>query len=361
MAHRLSRGLLESQLEALDLCSSLFPQDGELTLSDETERFVPALREWVHDETKDGSTLGVERDGPRHWENEIAFVVHLALQRRSSSESDSDETRYPISLSIKLPTVADTRTSDLPPPAIYYLNQPAWLARTAFDSLSRSLPQYNSATFTSNTDFVLSIIDHVRDRGPDHIPERRAQPDDDDESSSTKGRRRRQRSGRYDDPEYRVWLWFPSLSTREKRDDIVNWASDYDLTGFVLAGKPAVMCLEGTENNIQEYMADIKSNSWADIPSFQKKVSERFRQPLLAASSSTTTSLSSNDPSHRIFTDMSEITSLIAQSGQRANRGDMAEVRAFLDKKGLGDAFGAVVGGGQFSSSASSSSPTTTS
>lgn len=222
MAHRLSRGLLESQLEALDLCSSLFPQDGELTLSDETERFVPALREWVHDETKDGSTLGVERDGPRHWENEIAFVVHLALQRRSSSESDSDETRYPISLSIKLPTVADTRTSDLPPPAIYYLNQPAWLARTAFDSLSRSLPQYNSATFTSNTDFVLSIIDHVRDRGPDHIPERRAQPDDDDESSSTKGRRRRQRSGRYDDPEYRVWLWFPSLSTREKRDDIVN-------------------------------------------------------------------------------------------------------------------------------------------
>jgi hypothetical protein len=47
---------------------------------------------------------------------------------------------------------------------------------------------------------------------------------------------------------------------------------------------------------------------------------------------------------------MSEITKLIAQSGQRGNRGDMSEVRDYLEKKGLGEAFGAVIGGGQFSS-----------
>jgi hypothetical protein len=46
---------------------------------------------------------------------------------------------------------------------------------------------------------------------------------------------------------------------------------------------------------------------------------------------------------------MSEITKLIPQSGQRGNRGDMAEVKEFLEKKGLGEAFGKVIGGGQFS------------
>ena len=125
------------------------------------------------------------------------------------------------------------------------------------------------------------------------------------------------------------------------------------------------MCLEGTDENIQNFMADIKSNSWvssrvslspllfrelswysrkqADIPSFQKKVSERFRTELRSAAS-----MSSNDPTHRIFSTMSEITSLIPQSGQKGNRGNMVEVREFLESKGLGEAFGAVVGGGQF-------------
>ncbi|GAA5952336.1 hypothetical protein JCM3765_001946 [Sporobolomyces pararoseus] len=361
MAHRLSRGLLESQLEALDLCSSLFPQEGELTLSEETQRFVPSLREWCEN-ASDGSIAGVETHGPQIWENEIAFLVNLTLKPRdqtqalpSSPEPSSSSKTYPISLSIRLPTVADTRTSDLPPPAENNLVHPSWLPRASYDALSSSLPVYQSSTFTSNTDFVLSIIDYVRDKGPDFIPPPSQQLGEDETSqggaAAKKGRSRRQKSNTdgQNDPEFRVWLWFPSLSTREKRDDIVNWASDYDLTGFVLAGKPAVMCLEGTENNIQDYMADIKSNSWADIPSFQKKVSERYRQPLLHSSASTAT-LSSNDPSCRIFSTMSEITKLIPQSGQRGNRGDMAEVRDYLEKKGLGEAFGAVIGGGQFSS-----------
>jgi len=86
----------------------------------------------------------------------------------------------------------------------------------------------------------------------------------------------------------------------------------------------------------------------ADIPSFQKKVSERYRTPLLPPPPAGAPP--PPDPTqHRIFTDMSEITSLIARTGGRANRGEMGDVRDFLAGKGLGEAFGAVVGGGQFS------------
>lgn len=37
----------------------------------------------------------------------------------------------------------------------------------------------------------------------------------------------------------RVWFWFPSLSSREKRKDLVVFAHDAGLTGFVLAGESA--------------------------------------------------------------------------------------------------------------------------
>lgn len=34
----------------------------------------------------------------------------------------------------------------------------------------------------------------------------------------------------------RVWFWFPSLSSKEKRKDLVTFGHDAGLTGFVLAG-----------------------------------------------------------------------------------------------------------------------------
>jgi hypothetical protein len=38
-------------------------------------------------------------------------------------------------------------------------------------------------------------------------------------------------------PLVRVWFYFPSLNTREKRQHMVDWAPSYSLTGFVLAEK----------------------------------------------------------------------------------------------------------------------------
>lgn len=94
---------------------------------------------------------------------------------------------------------------------------------------------------------------------------------------------------RLDEPEYegeagrhgqsaftRVQRGLAISISRKKADSSylqVNWAPEYNLTGFVLAGKPALLVLEGTVKNINTYMNEIKAKSWADIPSFQKKVS----------------------------------------------------------------------------------------
>lgn len=122
----------------------------------------------------------------------------------------------------------------------------------------------------------------------------------------------------------------------------------------LVAGKPALLCVEGTEGNIDSYMNDIKSVSWADIPSFQKKVrlplfhnplaSLMLRGPQISERHRTTLAA----PSARVFTKMEEITGLVDKGGQRGNRGEMGQVRDFLVARGLGDAFGVVIGGGSF-------------
>lgn len=50
----------------------------------------------------------------------------------------------------------------------------------------------------------------------------------------------------------------------------------------------------------------------------------------------------------RVFEDMVEITSIIDKNGQRGNRGDMGQVREWVDGQGLGAEFREVVGGGNF-------------
>jgi hypothetical protein len=77
-------------------------------------------------------------------------------------------------------------------------------------------------------------------------------------------------------------------------------------------------------------MSAIKSESWSDIPSYQKKVTERHRQLI----------------DERAFQGMEEITDSITQYGRFGNRGEMGEVKRWMESKGVGDAFAVVVGNG---------------
>ncbi|GAA5821128.1 hypothetical protein JCM10212_006429 [Sporobolomyces blumeae] len=378
MARPLSQDLVTTQLEALDLCESLFPLPGEIVLDPSSARSIPTLREWLERGTTSDKGESTSASSEPQCENELRFTINLSFER---PEVD-DPTTFPLTLAVTLPlTTPNARiASYASSSSTIRLQQPPWLSRGAYDDLVQSLATVVvDPSVGSSADLILQTVDYVREHVLNHLPTATSPSSSSDPTAS----RRIPSTGWSvdpDAPEYRVWLWFPSLSTREKRDDIVNWAPDYGLTGFVLAGKPAILCLEGTEDNIQAYMAEIKSKSWADIPSFQKKVSERFRTRLAlprrdpspsspmppsstrqskpsstgggAGGASSRAGLDDDDDrdptSVRIFTSMAEITSLIPRGGARGNRGSMVDVRDYLEAKGLGAAFGAVVGGGQF-------------
>lgn len=122
-------------------------------------------------------------------------------------------------------------------------------------------------------------------------------------------------------------MHLPSLSTRSKRQDLVDYGPSYGITGVVSAGKPALLVLEGPSvNAIESYLSFIKTQSWADIPPGHKKVSEKLREEGLLERD-------------RAFTSMQEITEIINANGMkgvRGNRSDIGFLKAWLESKGLG-------------------------
>lgn len=274
--------VVESQLSLIDLLTAMFPSPSELEISESTREWLSKLHDWCQEQT----------EIPAGIPSSLSLAVHLAVAKGKSIQVN-------ISIFFRSDSFQSTRLSS------YSLRQPEWMSKAEVASITAAMP----------SDDVFVALEHIREEAMQILQKREAlnQPV---ATPST-------------EPLVRVWFYFPSLSTRGKRDDLVNYAPDYSLTGFVLAGKPGILCLEGESTNIDSYMSFIKTESWGDIPSHQKKVSERFRETVDV---------------QRVFSKMEEITDSVGErSGQRVNRGDMQALEAWLSARGLQEAFEKVI------------------
>ncbi|KAE8376587.1 ubiquitin-conjugating enzyme/RWD-like protein [Aspergillus bertholletiae] len=280
--------IMESQLSMIDLLTAMFPSPGELEIPASTAQCVEKLRDWCQDPTTEPSGIP----------SNLLLAVCLPVVEGEKT----------IQVNISIPLQSEDAEIDQAPPLGYSLRQPDWMSKAEVAGLAASMPQED----------VFEAFEYVREEALRFLETRQSS------SASSEAAVARDVG-----PIVRVWFYFPSLSTRQKRDDMVNHAPGYSLTGFVLAGKPGVLCLEGASADIDAYMRFIKTHSWGDIPSHQKKVSERFRE---------------TQGVQRVFSGMQEITdSLGERSGQRANRGDMQALEAWLRDRGLQEAFEKVI------------------
>ncbi|PKY00752.1 DUF1115 domain protein [Aspergillus campestris IBT 28561] len=282
MASILPPDIMALQLSTIDLLTAMFPTPGELDIPTSTTDCIDRLRNWCEDPSS----------APPDTPARLDLAVRLPIP--------SSDQIIQVNIIVPLQHTSSETELDEPPPLSYTLRQPEWLSRAELASISADMP----------TDDILSAFQYIQDTACAHL------------TSSSSSTNPTSNPNQPNQPIIRAWFYFPSLSTREKRDDLVRTAPSYSLTGFVLAGKPGVLCLEGESARIDAYMKYIKTHSWGDIPSHQKKVSERFRQ---------------TEAVERVFADMQEITdSLGERSGQRANRGDMQALEAWLGARGLG-------------------------
>ncbi|KAJ9125088.1 hypothetical protein QFC22_000041 [Naganishia vaughanmartiniae] len=313
MSQLIDRSVIQSHYETFTVCESIYANSGELTVDTETRQILVTLQEYFEstpdpDEWLQDSTLAKSLLRTR--------ALRLVIQQLIDDQPD-----LPVRITVELPLLQCEEDGGL---AKLGIQSPDCLSRANSEKLAEELLELaeearrNGLAAQDNAGLIMDACQRVLALGSRLLQEEKEQ-------------RMRvvdvEKEKETDEELQRVWFWFPSLSTREKRRDLVTYASRWGLTGFVLAGKPGLLCLEGTAKHAEAYMSAIKSESWSDIPSYQKKVTERYRQHIPA----------------RAFDSMSEITETITQHGQRGNRGDMGEVKAFMEQKGVGDAFGFVV------------------
>lgn len=280
--HLLPLELLELQVGQIDLLLAMYPE--EITLDDRAHKMLDNLRNTIDNGGTDFN---------------VAPVVSMGLELPIMEDETSRQT---IRLDLTAPFTYDgSRSPDEPPNFKVRIQQPSWLNKAATNQLQDAVPEGED---------VLSTIDLIKEAA--------AQAYEASQKSQVAPAASTTDSG----PLVRVWFYFPSISTRSKRDDFIKFAPAYNLTGFLYAGKPGLLCVEGGSHSIDDYMRFIKTESWGDIPAHHKKVSERYRET-----------------TERVFSDMTEITDTVGERrGQRQNRGDMKAVEDWLDERGLKEA-----------------------
>ncbi|KAM0280392.1 hypothetical protein ACHAQH_004105 [Verticillium albo-atrum] len=285
--------LIEHQIGQVDLLMAMFPTEEELTVEDESQKVLSVLKASV----EDGSTPTFN----------ALPAVNLQLTLAIPEPEDPDSHK-PLQLDISAPFAYDgEEVPDEAPRIRVRIQQPHWLNRAETALLNGLHSEVEEDLF--------STVEAIQEAAAQQLKETK------ESSASISDPSVAIRGG----PLVRVWFYFPSISTRSKRDDFIINAPHYSLTGFLYAGKPGLLCVEGPSQYIDDYMKFIKTESWGDIPAHHKKVSERHREKGITT---------------RVFENMQEITDTVGQRrGQRANRGDMKAIEEWLVERGLGDAF----------------------
>ncbi|XP_001635466.2 RWD domain-containing protein 2B [Nematostella vectensis] len=119
----------------------------------------------------------------------------------------------------------------------------------------------------------------------------------------------------------RLWMYMHHIYNKTKRKVILEWSSDYSLTGFCLPGKPGVVCIEGEEGNVEEYYGRLRRLNW-------KKITCRHRE--------TYNKLLDID-GQRKFIGFHELSFEV--QGTRENHMDMGQFYQYLEEHGFGYMF----------------------
>ncbi|EMD67307.1 hypothetical protein COCSADRAFT_188077 [Bipolaris sorokiniana ND90Pr] len=290
--HLLPPDLLELQIGQIDLLLAMYPDD--LTLSDAAQSTLSILRNGDAEKSQEAMTSNPS----------ISATLDLSI---SPPETTPPASRQTLRLHLTIPFSHQGATTPTDPPAVKVrVQQPTWLNKAETQSLTSCLP---------NPDDLLDTLDFILEKALAHLSSPLPSLPSHSPLSS--------------EPLVRAWFLFPSISTRSKRLDLTTHAPRYSLTGFLFAGKPGLLCVEGTSSNIDAYMRFIKTESWGDIPAYQKKVSERWREVGVEG---------------RVFEGMEEITDAVGERrGERGMRGDMGGLEEWLVGRGVGEGFARVL------------------
>lgn len=188
--------VVQYQLSNISILQSMYPSPSELAIAPSS---IPLLR-----------ALQSTPPGPFGATEDRVELVHATTL---------DQGAYELTLSLPLRR----------PRVEVSLRQPSWLTRSEWESIRDLEP---SADEELVVEYLVQAQETVR-RRIEALPkyaQEEVKPDISASSSSSTTQATKSCLER-------VWFWFPSLSSKEKRKDLVTFAEEHLLSGFLLAGK----------------------------------------------------------------------------------------------------------------------------
>lgn len=198
--------LLQSQLDTLSLLQAMYPLENELEVPEETLRSVERIAGYLEGT---GSAEELKREKALH------CVLRVMLEPAGEGH---------IGLRVGLPLVGES------PKPTFGLQLPSELTRADGEDLDAAISKVEYDPDDTLT-YISLISETLQQQASLKLQQHRQRALELSNQSGNSDEKRK-RKGSLD----RIWFWFPSLSTREKRNDLVNYAGRWGLTGFVLAG-----------------------------------------------------------------------------------------------------------------------------
>lgn len=213
--------LLEDQLSTVQLLQAMYPLPSELVLSDSTASYVSSA---LDDPAVPIPNAELE-----------AFELTICLRI-------NDDPNTLLDVLILLPLLEGVEGGENGVEAgraraVVRPRQPGWMTRAGYEALLGCPSLRVMADEEGSSEYILDQLDAISAAASEILAK----------TVSAEKVSGIEEDGANDQPDAaaaysleRVWFWFPSLSSKEKRRDLVTYAEDSGLTGFVLAGKSCV-------------------------------------------------------------------------------------------------------------------------
>jgi len=264
----------EEQLAELELLQSMFPGDGELDLDDD---LVQSVQSWLVDLDSDLHLLP----------SLLEFRLKLALDTEDALE-----------MVVTLPAEYPSLTK----PEVYVRDNR--LDRKSQAEINNKLGEFIAGDEVIDGEpCLITLISWLQEHGGNFFTEVNNKPIVEKAKVSIQ-------------KFFRYWVYSHHIYSKVKRRDLQGLASEFNLTGFVMPGKPGVICVEGNSADVNDWWAIVRNWQWKMI---KLKVQED-------QDATTVTDIEEQ----RVFTGFQEIG--VLKECQRGNHMDMGEFQKYLQE-----------------------------
>lgn len=233
---------LQKQIDELDIITSIFCNPGELVIDD-------------HSVTADinlflSSTLPKSTEIDQLLASRLEYRIHLQHNGSKMSLRVELPHYYPI---LELAEV--TLSSDI-------------FDRQQEKRINAEIRKFIKAKLNDTETYAFEVITWIQDNLERFVLNATAEKCNGDNSTKGKCGNETNEIDNYNEMFVdfeRLWIYSHHIKSKIKRTAIIKNAKDLNLTGFSLPGKPGIICVEGLEEDTQEFWKMIKPMKWHRI------------------------------------------------------------------------------------------------